>query len=171
MARVLALCVLVSSVVAAQPRVPSFLEPAALDPKLITPHLEAQASAPVRIDANGRGIVKVVVTPKAKMHVYAADVDGFVPFTFKVAGPTTVTAGKVTYPVSETYIFPPTGESSRVYMKPFEVTQAVVMSAEARKVLASGKRITGVGSLRYQACDDAVCYRPTTGSFVFEILQ
>ena len=40
---------------------------------------------------------------------------------------------------------------------------------KARKMLEAGKTITGVGSVRYQACDDKVCYRPASGSFVFEI--
>lgn len=170
MSRVLALCVLVSAVVSAQPRVPPFLDAAPLDPTLVTAHLQAEASGPVRIGTDGRGTVTVVVTPKARMHVYASDVEGaYVPFTFKVAGPPSVTAGKVSYPAAETYVFPPTGETSKVYTRPFEVKQAVTLSAEARKMLEAGKTITGVGSVRYQACDDKVCYRPASGSFVFEI--
>lgn len=170
MARVLALCVVLSAVVSGQPRVPSFLDAAPLNPRLVTPHVQAEASGPVHIGRDGRGTVTVVVTPKARMHVYASDVEGaYVPFTFNVEAPPTVTGGKVTYPVAETYVFPPTGETSKVYTKPFEVKQALVVSAEARKILAAGKSITGVGSVRYQACDDKVCYRPTSGSFVFEI--
>jgi carbamoyl-phosphate synthase large subunit len=29
----------------------------------------------------------------------------------------------------------------------------------------------GVVMLRYQACDDTVCYRPTTGRFAFDIVR
>ena len=68
----------------AQPKPPSFLADAPLNPRLGTLHLEAQADAPVRIGADGRGTVTVIVTPKPKMHVYAADADGYVPFTMKV---------------------------------------------------------------------------------------
>lgn len=171
MGRVLALCLLLAPVAVAQPRVPAFLDAAPLDATLVTPHLQAEARGPVRIGADGRGTVTVVVTPKAGMHVYAADVEGFVPFAFAVVAPPSLTGGKVTYPAAETYVFPPTGESSKAYMRPFEVKQAVVVSAEARKKLAAGQAIPGVATVRYQACDDTVCYRPTSGQFVFEIVK
>ena len=57
------------------------------------------------------------------------------------AGVGAVTPGKVTYPAAETYVFPPTGETSRVYMKPFKVTQAIVLGPEARKTLATEGRV------------------------------
>lgn len=168
MGRLVALAVLLSTtVLGAQPRAPAFLD-APLEPTLITPHLEAVARGPLRLDANGRGTLTVLVTPKARMHVYAADVTGFVPFSLTIALPAG-TAGRIAYPKAETYVFPPTGESSRVYMKPFEVTHAITVTAEVRKALSEGRRVNGVASVRYQACDDTVCYRPTTGRFVFEV--
>lgn len=167
----LALALLLSaSAATAQAPVPPFLDAAPLNPKLVTPHLDAMASGPLRVGADGRGTLTVVVTPRARMHVYAADVDGYVPFTVKIAAPAG-TAGRITYPKAETYVFPPTGETSRVYMKPFEVTHAITLAAEVRKALDEGRRVNGVASLRYQACDDTVCYRPTTGSFVFDVVR
>ena len=155
---------------AAQPRPPSFLADAPLDPVLTTPHLEARATGEVTIGADGKASLVVQVTPKPKMHVYSADVDGYVPFTLKVQGPTGVTAGKVSYPPPELYVFPPTGEASRAYMKPFRVTVPLTVTADARSTAhAKAWGTPGVVTLRYQACDDTVCYRPTTGSFVFTI--
>lgn len=172
MARLLALCLLLGAGVAsAQPRLPAFLAAVPLSPKLETPHLQAQARGPVRVGADGRGTLTVVVTPRPKMHVYAADVAGYVPFTLKVEPLASLTPGKVTYPTAETYVFPPTGETSRVYMKPFEVTQALTLTPDARKALAARRRVDGVTTLRYQACDDTVCYRVTTGAFVIEIVE
>lgn len=168
MARLTVLCALLwVAIPQAQPRVPPLLDAAPLDPELVTPHLSAQATGPVRIGADGRAVVTVVVTPTARMHVYAADAAGYVPFTLKVDPRPGVTPGKVTYPAPETYVFPPTGETSRVYTKPFEVTQAIVVAPDVRQALASRAGTPGVVTLRYQACDDTVCYRPTTGSFVF----
>jgi hypothetical protein len=172
MARLLAFCMLLSAtVVSAQPRRPSFMDAMPLDATLETPHLQAQARGPVRIGADGRGTMTVVVTPRPRMHVYAADVEGYAPFSLKLEGPASLTPGKVTYPAAETYVFPPTGETSRVYMRPFEVTQAVTLTADGRKALAPGARVNGVATLRYQACDDTVCYRVTTGAFVVEIIR
>ena len=86
MARLTVLSALLSAVVLqAQPRVPTFLDASPLDLDLVTPHLKAQATGPVRIGADGRAVVTVVVTPKPKMHVYAADVEGYMPFTLKVS--------------------------------------------------------------------------------------
>jgi len=172
MVRTLGLGLLLASVTLdAQPKQPSFLADAPLNPRVGTLHLEAQAEGPVRVGADGRGTVTVVVTPKPGMHVYAADAEGYVPFTMKVEPPAGVSTGKATYPAAETYVFPPTGETSRVYMTPFRVAQAIVLGPEARKTLAAEGRLDGVVTLRYQACDDTVCYRPTTGRFAFEIIR
>jgi DsbC/DsbD-like thiol-disulfide interchange protein len=154
------------AVPAAQPRPPSFLAEAPLNPTLTTPHLEARAAGDVTIGADGRASLVVLVTPRPKMHVYSADVEGYVPFSVKVQAPAGVEAGKVAYPAPELYVFPPTGESSRAYIKPFKVTVPLTFPADAR---ARARTVPGVVTLRYQACDDTVCYRPTTGSFVFTV--
>jgi hypothetical protein len=168
MVRVLAAAVvLAGSLVHAQPGGPAFLAEAP-PPRLETRHLQAQADGPVRVAADGRAVITVLVTPKPKMHVYAADVEGYVPFTAKMDPLPGVTAGKVTYPPSEIYVFPPTGESSRAYMKPFKVTQALVVAPEVRKAMAEGRSVTASVTLRYQACDDSVCYRPTNGTLAVE---
>lgn len=172
MPRALVPCLLLAAAVAsAQPGPPPFLADAPLNPRLETPHLQAQADGRVRVGADGRGAVTIVVTPRAKMHVYSADVEGYVPFTLKVEPASVLVAGKVTYPLAETYVFPPTGETSRAYIKPFKVTQAFELTAEAKKTLATRGSLPGVATLRYQACDDTVCYKPATGRFVFEIVR
>ena len=56
-------------------------------------------------------------------------------------------------------------------MKPFEVTQAIVVAPEARAARTSRARTPGVVTIRYQACDDTVCYRPTMGRFVFTFVS
>jgi len=150
----------------AQPKPPPFLSEAALEPTLITPHLEARAVSAVRAGADGKATLVVLVTPKPRMHVYSADVEEFVSFTLTTQPQPGMTVGKAVYPSSELYVFPPTGESSRAYIKPFRVTVPLTFTAQGR---TNGSRAPGVVTLRYQACDDAVCYRPTTGSFVFEI--
>lgn len=162
---------LVAAVASAQPRPPSFLSDPAPTPRLETPHLQAQADGPARVGPDGRAVITIVVTPKAKMHVYAADVEGYVPLTMTVEPASWLVAGKATYPSAETYVFPPTGETSRAYITPFRVTQAFALTAAARRTLATRGSLTGVASLRYQACDDTVCYRPTTGSLAFDITR
>jgi len=156
----------------AQPKMPTFLSATPLEPTLVTPHLDARAVSAVRVGVGGTATLVVLVTPKPKMHVYSADVDGYAPFTLTTQPQPGMSVGKVAYPSSELYVFPPTGESSRAYIKPFKVTVPLTFSVAARaSAEGSASRAPGVVTLRYQACDDAVCYRPTTGSFVFEIIR
>jgi hypothetical protein len=156
---------------AGQQRAPTFLAEDGDAAKLDTLHLQARIDGEVHVGDDGRGVVTLSVAPKAKMHVYAADAEGYVPFTLRVEPPAAVTPGRVTYPTAELSVFPPTGESSRVYSKPFKVTQAFVLTPAARKTLAASGTVQGVAQLRYQACDDHVCYRPATGTLSFEIVR
>lgn len=162
---------LAGAVVQSQPKAPSFLDAAAPSARLDTLHLQAQAEGPVQVGPDGRAVVTLLVTPRPKMHVYAPDVAGYVPFTVKLEPQAGIMAGKVSYPPSETYVFPPTGESSRAYMKPFRVTHVLTVAPDVRKKVAGGAPVDGALVLRYQACDDAVCYRPTTGSVAFSLAR
>ena len=171
---ILTLLALTASVVAGQvqPEVPAFLSDAPLAPTLVTPHLDARAVSTVRVAADGAATLVVLVTPKPRMHVYSADVDGYVPFTLTVQPQPGMSVGKVVYPSSELYVFPPTGESSRAYMKPFKLAVPLRFATGVRaEAQGSTSGTPGVVTLRYQACDDRVCYRPTTGSFVVEIVR
>jgi len=136
-----------------------------------THHLVATAQGPVRVGADGRAVLLVSVSPNARMHVYAADVRGYVPFTLTVEPTAGVTAGRVAYPKAETYVFAPTGESSKVYMRPFTVTQLVTLTPALRGRLASGATVDLVLALRYQACDDTVCYRPDSARLAVSLTR
>ena len=148
---ILTLLALTASVAAgqAQPKMPTFLSAAALEPTLVTPHLDARAVSTVRVGVDGTATLVVLVTPKPRMHVYAADVDGYVPFTLTTQPQPGMRVGKVAYPSSELYVFPPTGESSRAYMKPFKITVPLTFAAEARAGgQSSTSRAPGVVTLR-----------------------
>lgn len=159
---ILCATLLLPAVLAGQSRPPAFLDEEAAGPRLETRHLVAEADGPIRVARDGTATLTLVVTPRPGMHVYAADATGYVGLSMatEAAG---VTAGKVTYPAAETYVFPPTGETSRVYMQPFRVTQRITASRTAAA--------TGTVTLRYQACDDRVCYRPTTGRLAVDITR
>lgn len=159
----LLLAALLSADVAAQRNTPSFLEAEPASARLQTRHLEAVVQGEARVGSDGRAQVAIRVTPQPRMHVYAHDVEGYLPFSLTVAGPG-VTAGKTTFPPSEVYVFPPTGESSRAYMKAFVVKQSLTVDAATRRALAAGSPVLLVATLRYQACDDRVCYRPASAN-------
>lgn len=174
MIRVLAIALTVATLAlpaAHQSRTPSFLAGDDDAVKLDTLHLQARVEGDVRVDADGRGVVMLAVTPKPKMHVYAADAKGYVPFTLRVEPETVVVPGRIVYPAAEVLVLPPGGETSRVYRKPFKVTQAFVLTPDGRKRLTGSGRVSAVAQIRYQACDDAVCYRPATGTVSFDIVR
>ena len=105
---------------------------------------------------DGRAELVLHVVPKAKMHVYAPDQDDYIPLTLTVASIGRVKAGKPQFPPAEQYFFEPLKETQRVFSKPFKVTVPVTLTASATSPL------TVSGSVRYQACDDRICYVPQT---------
>jgi cytochrome c biogenesis DsbD-like protein len=98
----------------------------------------------------------VDVTPRPKMHVYAPGAKDYLPVALELnsAG---VRAGKLTYPASQDWYFEPTREHVPVYQSPFRLTQEVVIASTAKPGTLI---VTGV--LKYQACDDTICYNPVT---------
>ena len=96
------------------------------------------------------------VTPKAKMHVYAPGAKDYQPIALELNSPG-VKAGKLTYPKSQDWYFEPTREHVPVYQSAFRLTQDVTIDSTAKP---GTFYVTGV--LKYQACDDTICYKPVT---------
>jgi len=106
----------------------------------------------------------VDVTPKPKMHVYAPGAKDYQPISIELNSPGSK-AGKVTYPKSQDWYFEPTKEHVPVYELPFRLTQEVTVGADAKP---GPLYVTGV--LKYQACDDEVCYRPVTEPIAWTLI-
>ena len=128
-----------------------------VEPKSIeTAHLSVTLPAgPAKV---GKVPLHVDVVPKENMHVYAPGQPGYIAIvlTLDADAPVTV-AGKAKYPAGEKVFMPALKETQLVYAKPFRITQDVAL----RKNAAPGP-ITIKGALRYQACDDTICYKPVT---------
>lgn len=101
--------------------------------------------------------LNVDVAPKPKMHVYAPGQRDYVIVTLKLDPSPAFTAGTPVFPPAEKFFFEPLEEEQLVYMKPFRITIDVTPASAA-----TGKTVSIKGTLRYQACDDHVCYLPTT---------
>lgn len=130
--------------------------------RVATMHLVAEAD-PLdgHVSADGRLTLVLRVTPRPGMRLYAHDATGYVPFTLRLDPVEGATADPPAYPASTWYEFPPTRERSRVYQAPVTIRQTIVLSPSARRRLQSGDRTVLTAALRYQACDDRLCYRPT----------
>jgi DsbC/DsbD-like thiol-disulfide interchange protein len=96
-------------------------------------------------------MVRITVRPKPGIHIYAPGQRGYYPLSLVFDEGEVVTTTP-RFPDAEPYVFTPTGERFLVYRQPFVVTQSVVRRSTAAKPLRA--------TLRFQACDDRVCYRP-----------
>lgn len=121
-----------------------------------TKHLALQlSSGPV---AAGKVSLHVDVIPHEKMHVYAPGQPGYIAITLTLDADAPVkVSGKPKYPAGEKLFMPALNETQLVYAKPFRITQDVTIPRGG-----SSGPLTIKGTLRYQACDDAICYKPAT---------
>ncbi|HET7694255.1 MAG TPA: protein-disulfide reductase DsbD domain-containing protein [Vicinamibacterales bacterium] len=129
---------------------------ATLAPKPIeTKHVTVRTSAGPM--GSGKLLLHVDVTPRDKMRVYAPGQPGYIAIELKLDADAPVTAsGKPKYPAGEKLFMPALNETQLVYSTPFRITQEVTPRAVPDRAPVIR------GSLRYQACDDAICYKPAT---------
>jgi DsbC/DsbD-like thiol-disulfide interchange protein len=96
----------------------------------------------------------VDVTPHAGIHVYAPGAEHYLPIELSLKGPAGLSAGATVYPKSEKILF--AQEVVPVYDEPFRLAREVTVPATAK----AGDMITIAGVIDYQACDDAICFKP-----------
>lgn len=89
------------------------------------------------------------------MHVYAPGVEGYIPIDWKMQDSPGASARPPVFPHSEKLYLKAIGETVPAYRGHFRLTRDITIEPPD----ASGK-LTVSGSLRYQACDDRVCYIP-----------
>lgn len=148
----------------AQAPSPAWLEDAsAARSQVETRHLVAETEVVDLSSATaGRVTLRLRITPRPGMRIYAHDATGYVPLSLSLDPLTGLTIRRPTYPSATSYVFPPTGERSRVYEAAVTVEQVVVLSEALRRRLRGDDEMTLSATLRYQACDDTLCYRPET---------
>ena len=123
-----------------------------------TAHMVVTTSAVPDSTASGRKVsLRVEVAPKPLMHVYAPGQAGYIAIALTLDADASFVAAKAKYPAGEKLFMPLLNERQLVYAKPFRITQDVTL----RPGVAPGP-LTIRGTLRDQACDDKICYLPTT---------
>jgi DsbC/DsbD-like thiol-disulfide interchange protein len=121
-----------------------------------TPHLTIATSLKnVAAAADNRVSLTIDVSPKPKMHVYAPGQKDYIPVAVTLQSNPAYRALAPVFPKPMKYFFAPLKETQLVYSKPFRIVQDVVLERAA-----AGATVTIAGTLRYQACDDAICYLP-----------
>lgn len=89
------------------------------------------------------------------MHVYAPGVEGYIPIEWKMQQTSAAEVQPAHFPHAEKLYLKAIDETVPAYTGHFQLTRDVVIRPGAG-------RITLEGSLRYQACDQRVCYIPQT---------
>jgi DsbC/DsbD-like thiol-disulfide interchange protein len=114
--------------------------------------------------AGGKLALFVDVTPKTGIHVYAPGSENYIPITVQMTAQPEIKPGKLAYPKSELLTL--LGEKVSVYQKPFRLTQDVVVDKSAKP----GSTVTVAGTVKYQACDDRVCYAPESAPVMWTVV-
>jgi peroxiredoxin len=135
-------------------------------------HLGVRSGSSDAVAAPGDRLTLIVdATPGPKIHVYSPEQKNYIPVALKLNRSDDFRAHAPRFPPSGTYFFAPLNETVRVYDKPFRVTQDVTVSwsPELRKRAAAKGMLSITGTFQYQACDDAVCYRPESVPLTWRI--
>lgn len=124
-----------------------------------TKHLVVVASTPAPVAPGARVSLTLDVTPKPGMHVYAPGQKEFVSISLTIQADPAITARAAQFPRPEKLQINALDPAQLVYSKPFRIVQDVTPAARGG-ARAPGATVTIKGTLRYQACDDVICYVP-----------
>ena len=123
----------------------------------VSKHLTVLTSTSAHAAAPGSKLsLYVDVTPNPGIHVYAPGAKDYLPVALDVASTPNVTFRSKRFGKAESMEFE--GQKVPVFSKTFRITQDVELGA----TLASGETVTLNGTLKYQACDDKVCFIPAS---------
>ncbi|HUF23032.1 MAG TPA: protein-disulfide reductase DsbD domain-containing protein [Vicinamibacterales bacterium] len=105
----------------------------------------------------------VDVVPKPGMHVYAPEqTGGYIRIDLDLDEDAAFKPAKPVFPKASDYRFEPLNETFKVFDAPFRIRQDITLALTPalRRRAAARDTLAITGTLRYQACDDQVCYRP-----------
>ena len=137
--------------------------PEAAGNEVIGKQLKLEARASNIVVAAGQQVsLTFDIEMKPNMHVYAPGVEGYIPIDWKMKESDAAAAHEVSYPPSEKLHLAAIDETVPVYRDHFRLTREITIGQDAkvRPLLDSSGKFTIEGTLRYQACDDRVCYIP-----------
>ncbi len=131
--------------------------------KISNPRLTASVwASDDRVYGGNRVALVVDIELGPKMHVYAPEVEGYIPIAWTMEDVEGVSVFDAAYPQSHNLHLPAIGEIVPVYEGRFRLTRDVLLGQpdELKHLLDSDGALLLRGKLRVQACDDKVCYLP-----------
>ena len=133
--------------------------------QLSTQHLDVKAyPSEAAIAPGNRFSIAFDVTPKPRIHVYAPGASSYRVVSVTITPQPFVRVLPLTYPKSDIYFFKPLNERVPVYQKPFTLVQELLLEGQpdAQAALRGRDSLSVTGTFDYQACDDKVCFNPTS---------
>ncbi len=122
-----------------------------------TKHLRLSASASADHVRPGQRIALTLdIELKPNMHVYAPSVEGYIPIEWSMAPNAAIVAQPVVTPPPHMLHLEAIDETLPVFSGRFRLVRNIIVAADEK---AKGP-VTIEGTLRYQACDDRMCYVP-----------
>ncbi len=119
-------------------------------------HLTVTATtSAARAAAGSKVSLFLDIVPNPRIHVYAPGAKEYVPIAVTMDPRAGVTFGALKYPKAETMEFD--GERVPVYQKPFRLAEEVSLGSSLKATT-----LTLTGTVKYQACDDRVCFIPVS---------
>jgi peroxiredoxin len=133
--------------------------------RLSTEHLDIKTYlSDAAIAPGNRFSIAFDITPRSRIHVYAPGASGYRVIGVTMAPQPFVRVLPLKYPTSQIYLFKPLNERVPVYEKPFTLVQEMTLEGhpDAQAAFRGKDSLTLAGTLDYQACDDRVCFNPSS---------
>lgn len=130
------------------------------------PHMTLRIGSDVSAVVPGGHVTLIVeITPADKVHIYAPGQDTYLPIVFDMKSPSPlITMGETKFPPSSIYVFEPTNEHFKVYSSRARLTRTMTIAdvPGLHTEAAKARPFKFMGTLRYQACNDRVCFQPNS---------
>ena len=128
-------------------------------------HVQLTVSSSDRSVLGGERVaLSIDVDLKPGLHVYAPGVEGYIPIEWTMKPAEAASVLPASFPPSKMLHLAAIDETVPVYQGHFRLTREIQWAPEAKlkPLLDAGGQLTLEGALRYQACDDRLCYIPET---------
>ncbi len=133
--------------------------------RISTPQLDITTYASdAEVAAGNRFSLALEVEPGPGMHVYAPGATDYQVIGLRIDPQPFVRLRSMEYPEWTTYYFEPLDETVPVCEGPFTLIQEVILEGtpRAQAVFRGQEALTLTGTIEYQACDDSICYSPSS---------
>jgi hypothetical protein len=131
----------------------------------VTKQMDVSLSASTDSIATGEHVALVLdLSLHPKMHVYAPGVEHYMPISWEITPSDAAKVEAVNWPKSKTLRLEVIDETVPVYTDELRLVRDIVFAPDAKlKTLVNEKgEIVIHGTLKYQACDDRMCYIPVS---------